>query len=120
LVVLCAWLAFGGRGAAIGAACVAALFAGYELLMPNPDIRTYDSAPPSVKTLLDIHGARAICFGHTHRPFAEWDDKGRLYGNSGSWCPAFHDPACTSPVLDRRPLLLLSTDGDRLEGGLFW
>jgi hypothetical protein len=110
----------GGRGAAIAAGALAVLFTIYEVLMPKPDIRTYDSAPAHVKQLLDIHDARAMCFGHTHRPFEEWDERGRLYGNSGTWCPAFKDAACTIPVLTRRPLLLLTTEGEKLEGGLFW
>lgn len=119
-----AWLAGGTLGLAIALGVLAVLIAIYEVFMPKPDIRTYDSAPPTVKKIFDIHGARAICMGHTHRPWGVWDEdpaKGpRFHGNSGSWCPAFHDKECTEPVLARRPLLLLTSDGDALTGGLFW
>lgn len=117
-----AWIV-GGWWAALGA--VAALVVGfviYEVRTPKPDIRTYDSAPPEVRRLLDIHGARAICMGHTHRPFGFWEGEGtpRFYGNSGSWCPAFRDQMCTERVLARRPLLMLTSDGEEVWGGLHW
>jgi UDP-2,3-diacylglucosamine pyrophosphatase LpxH len=95
----------------------------YELIVPKPDIRTYDSAPPTVKQLFDIHRAKAICMGHTHRPFSIWEEGPagpRFHGNSGSWCPAFLDQLCTQKVLPARPLLLLSSEGDALWGGLHW
>lgn len=98
---------------------LALVFGAYEMLMPKPDIRTYDSAPPEVRRILDIHGVRAMCLGHTHRPFGIWEDA-RFYGNSGSWCPAFKDLACTQPILDGRPFLWLTTEGDRIWGGLHW
>ena len=110
-----------GVGIAIGALVVA--LAIYEIVTPKPDIRTYDSAPPTVKQLFEIHGARALCMGHTHRPWGVWDDTSgepRFHGNSGAWCPAFRDVTCTEPVLPRRPLLLLTSEGDDLHGGLFW
>jgi UDP-2,3-diacylglucosamine pyrophosphatase LpxH len=109
----------GARAAGMAALASAALFVAYEVLTPKPDIRTYDSAPPRVKRLFDLHGVRAICMGHTHRPFSIWED-GRFHGNSGSWCPAFRDVLCTEPVLDGRPLLLLTTEGDEIHGGVFW
>jgi hypothetical protein len=83
------------------------------------DIRTYDSPTDDVERIFQIHGVRAICFGHTHRPWGRWRG-GRFRGNSGSWAPGFRDVACTRPVLDGRPLLfLLSCDG-ALSGGLAW
>jgi len=113
--------ALGGALAALVTAVVfVAAFTAYEVLMPKPDIRTYDSAPPSVRRLLDIHDARAMCMGHTHRPFGVWGDDGRFSGNSGSWGPAFKDQLCTQPVLDGRPLLWLTSDGRELSGGLYW
>ncbi len=59
-----------------------------------------------------------MCLGHTHRPSGAWDDEPvpRFTGNSGSWCPAFRDPLCTDPVLPRRPLLLLTSEGEALCG----
>lgn len=120
LLVLLTVLALAGPLAfAIAAAAIVALFVLYELVVPKPDIRTYDSAPEEVLRLFEIHGVRAICMGHTHRPFARFEPQG-LYANSGSWCPAFHDAECTKPVLDGRPVLWLTTDGDDLSGGLHW
>jgi hypothetical protein len=125
----------------LGVAAVAAIAAGlvpgiaalgvalglvgvYERCTPKPDLRSYDAAPPRVAELFDIHGARAVCMGHTHRPFGHWyegpDGRPRFRGNSGAWCPAFHDALCTQPVLPARPLLLLTSEGDELHGGLFW
>lgn len=109
----------GRRAGLIVAGSLLPLFAAYEYLTPKPDLRTYDSAPEAVRNLWDIHGAMAICMGHTHRPFSLWEH-GRYYGNSGSWCPAFHDQACTQPVLDGRPFLMLWSDGKELFGGLHW
>ena len=110
----------GGRRAGLAiAGALLPVVAAYELLVPKPDLRTYDSAPPTVRTLWDIHGAAAICMGHTHRPFSLWEG-GRYYGNSGSWCPAFTDQACTRPVLDGRPFLMLWSDGGEVYGGLHW
>ena len=93
--------------------------AAYEILTPKPDVRTYDSAPSEVRRLLEIHGAKALCMGHTHRPWGRWE-LDRFQGNSGSWSPAYRDLECTEPVLAKRPLILLSHDGKRLSGGLFW
>lgn len=106
-----------GAGAAVGAAACG--LAAYEVLTPKPDLRTYDSPPSSIERLFDIHDVRAVCLGHTHRPTGSWKN-GRFFGNSGTWCPAFHDATCTRPVLEARPLLLLTAcDGD-LSGGLAW
>ncbi|MBX3199683.1 MAG: metallophosphoesterase [Labilithrix sp.] len=124
-VVVLAAISAGLVACAIAACVIVALFVVYELVTPKPDIRTYDSAPPTVLRLFDIHGVRAICMGHTHRPFARFSDKG-LYANSGSWCPAFEDQLCTRPVLDGRPVLWLTTERvavtgeDHLYGGLHW
>lgn len=114
-------LAAGGPIAgAFALAFLIALFVAYEIITPKPDLRTFDAAPPSVKALFGIHDARALCMGHTHRPFGVWDGD-RFHGNSGSWAPAFEDHACTRPVLPRRPLLMLVARGsDKLSGGLWW
>ncbi len=110
---------FGAVGALAVAAVAVAAFVAYEVKTPKPDIRTYDSTTGRVRELYDVHGVRAICLGHTHRPYGTWDEKGRFWGNSGSWCPAFHDAECARPVLAKRPVLILTSDGERLEGGLF-
>jgi len=103
----------------VGGVLVAA-FAVYEVVTPKPDIRTYDSAPPTVKQIYEIHQVRAMCLGHTHRPIGTWSDDDRFWGNSGSWCPAFVDRECTKPVLEARPFLWLTSDDDSLWGGLHW
>ena len=121
-----AGVALGWKAALKAAGVLGALLAAYELLTPKPDIRTYDTASPEVKRLFAIHGVRAICMGHTHRPYAEWDhgpsghDRVRVFANSGSWCPAFHDPECTRPVLAERPVIILTTAGSDIGGGLHW
>lgn len=95
------------------------LFFAYERFVPKPELRAYDAAPPRVEQLFAIHGVRAVCLGHTHRPYAKWlDDK--VLANSGTWCPAFQDLACTKPVLAERPCLVFTTEGDALHGGLHW
>jgi hypothetical protein len=116
-------LALGGRRpAAVALAVALAGVAVYEHTTPKPDLRSYDSAPSVVEHLFAIHGARAVCLGHTHRPTGVWDGGGapRFSGNSGTWCPAFRDQLCLEPVLPRRPLLLLTSEGQALSGGLFW
>lgn len=121
IIVLTSVVALVGglKAALIALGVEAALFTIYEVLTPKPDVRTYDSAPDTVLNLLDIHQVRAICMGHTHRPFTRFTDKG-LYANSGAWCPAFEDQMCTKPVLDGRPILLLMTDAEDFWGGLYW
>ncbi len=114
-----AGLLFGKKGALATGGTLASLFALYEVLTPKPDLRTYDSAPPEVRNLWHIHNAIAICMGHTHRPFSHWEN-GHYYGNSGSWCPAFHDHECTRPVLADRPFLMLWSAGGSVSGGLHW
>ncbi|MFO0555764.1 MAG: hypothetical protein U0271_45730 [Polyangiaceae bacterium] len=115
---------------AITLGLTAAVFITYELVTPKPDIRTYDSGAASrVERLFEIHNARAVCMGHTHRPSGVWRDVAgtpRFTGNSGSWCPAYHDQSCTKPVYVRRPLLYLVSEESgpnesSLRGGLhFW
>jgi UDP-2,3-diacylglucosamine pyrophosphatase LpxH len=112
-------LVAGSKAALIALGVELALFVLYEVLTPKPDVRTYDSAPDSVLSLLDIHKVRAICMGHTHRPFTRFTEKG-LYANSGAWCPAFEDQMCTKPVLDGRPVLILMTEAEDFWGGLYW
>jgi UDP-2,3-diacylglucosamine pyrophosphatase LpxH len=122
LVVVTAAVTFAVASTMVAAAVAGGLvvaFAMYEVVTPKPDIRTYDSAPPTVKQIFEIHGVKAMCMGHTHRPNGTWES-GRFSGNSGSWCPAFVDRECTVPVLDGRPFLWLTAEGDALSGGLHW
>jgi UDP-2,3-diacylglucosamine pyrophosphatase LpxH len=124
-VLACGALAFGAFGARPGFATLAAagaLVAVYERRTPKPDLRSYDSAPDAVRRIFAIHGVRAVCLGHTHRPSGAWEIDGapRFSGNSGAWCPAFRDAACTERVLPRRPVLVLTSEGEDLRGGLMW
>jgi UDP-2,3-diacylglucosamine pyrophosphatase LpxH len=123
-VTIPAWLLGGAALARYVLGAMAALVVLYEIFVPKPDIRTYDSAPPAVKRLFEIHQVRALCMGHTHRPSGVWEDRGgelKFHGNSGSWSPAFRDQQCTQPVLPARPLLLLTSEDGALWGGLhFW
>jgi UDP-2,3-diacylglucosamine pyrophosphatase LpxH len=116
-------LALGGqRSALVALAAAAAGIAVYEHATPKPDLRTYDSTPRAAEQLFAIHGVRAVCLGHTHRPSGVWEggDEPRFSGNSGAWCPAFRDQLCQEPVFPRRPLLLLTSEDNLLSGGLFW
>ena len=115
-------LAASTRGGAFALAAftiTSVLWTLYELLVPKPDIRSYDSPPSDIDRLFEVHGVRALCLGHTHRPSARWEG-GRFRGNSGSWSPAYRDAACTVAVLDGRPLLVLTSADGALSGGLMW
>ena len=111
-------LALGGRRhALIALGAAAAAVAVYEEAVPPPSPESHVSTPREVAQLFTIHGVRAVCLGHTHRPTGVWEGP-RFLGNSGAWCPAFHDPLCREPVFPRRPLLLLTREGGELSGGL--
>ena len=71
--------AFGARPALATLAAAGALVVVYERATPKPDLRSYDSAPDAVKQIFAIHGVRAVCLGHTHRPSGAWeiDERGR-------------------------------------------
>jgi hypothetical protein len=112
--------AFGGpRPAFLSLGAAAAAVAGYERATPPPSPDSHIASPHAAAALFAIHGVRAVCLGHTHRPAGVWEG-GRFLGNSGAWCPAFNDPHCTLPVLSRRPLLLLTSEAGVLSGGLCW
>ncbi len=113
-------LALGGRRSALLTLGVAAAaIATYERAVPPPSPESHVSAPVESAQLFSIHGVRAVCLGHTHRPSGVWEGE-RFLGNSGAWCPAFHDRLCHEPVLPRRPLLLLTSEAGALSGGLVW
>jgi hypothetical protein len=105
------------RGATVTGA-LALAFAGYETLVPKPAVESLEAPPPGVRALFEIHRVRALCFGHTHRPFGVWEGD-RFHGNSGSWAPAFRDAECLEPMARARPVLLLVSDGASLTGGLY-
>lgn len=101
-----------------GAALAPALFVGYELTLPKPTLdETWRRVQRLARRVRRAHRARAVVFGHTHKPEGIWED-GAFYGNTGSWSPAYADLACTQPVSPERPLVWLRSEGSRLEGGL--
>jgi UDP-2,3-diacylglucosamine pyrophosphatase LpxH len=101
-----------------GAAIVPALFVTYELSIPKIALdETWRRVQRVARRVARAHRARAVVFGHTHKPEGVWED-GVFYGNTGSWSPAFADLECKRPIAEERPLIWLRTDGDRLEGGL--
>ncbi len=103
-----------------GAAVAPALFITYELSVPKPPLdETWRRVQRAGRRVARVYKARAVVFGHTHRPAGEWVD-GVFYGNTGTWSPAFKDLECTQPIAEKRPVVWLTSDGpDRpMTGGL--
>jgi UDP-2,3-diacylglucosamine pyrophosphatase LpxH len=94
--------------------------AGYELAAPTMSMASHwKSVSECAPKVREVHGARAVIFGHTHNPEGAWD-QGFFLGNTGSWSAAFRDLACTQPLYDERPLIWLTCDdGGELHGGLY-
>jgi UDP-2,3-diacylglucosamine pyrophosphatase LpxH len=107
------------RGPALAAAAIGpALFLTYELAVPKDDFDAlWGRVQRVARKVARAHKARAVVFGHTHRPEGVWAD-GIFYGNTGSWSPAYIDIECTRPLAPERPLIWLRSEGDKLEGGL--
>ena len=109
----------GAHGAfAVGAAVVPALLITYEISMPKPGLaETWRRVQALAQRVARVQKARAVVFGHTHRPVGTWHG-GVFLGNSGSWSPAFYNLECKKPVSATRPLVWLKSDGGELMGGL--
>lgn len=107
------------RGPVLAAAALApALFVTYELSIPKTELgETWQRVQRVARRVARAHHARAVVFGHTHRPEGVWED-GVFYGNTGSWSPAYADLECTTPLSRERPLIWLRSDGGEIEGGL--
>ena len=107
------------RGPALAAAAIApALFVTYELSIPKEGLdEIWRRVQRVARKVARAHRARAVVFGHTHKPEGEWHG-GVFYGNTGSWSPAFVDLECTKPLTTERPLIWLRSNGGALEGGL--
>ncbi|APR78018.1 Hypothetical protein A7982_03365 [Minicystis rosea] len=102
----------------VGAAVVPALFVTYEIAVPKLELdETWRRVQQVARRVARVHRARAVVFGHTHKPEGSWEN-GVFHGNTGSWSPAYADLACTQPLSPERPLIWLRSEGDRLEGGL--
>jgi UDP-2,3-diacylglucosamine pyrophosphatase LpxH len=101
-----------------GAALGPALFVGYEIAVPKPPLdELWRRVQRVARRVARAHKARAVVFGHTHKPEGVWEN-GVFYGNTGSWSPAYKDLECREPLSDARPLVWLRSDGDALTGGL--
>jgi UDP-2,3-diacylglucosamine pyrophosphatase LpxH len=103
-----------------GAALAPALFVTYELSVPKPPLdEVWRKVQRSARRVARAHRARAVVFGHTHKPAGIWEE-GVFYGNTGSWSAAYKDLECTQPLESERPVVWLSSDGagGRLQGGL--
>ena len=102
----------------VGAAIAPALFVTYELSVPKLGLETvWRRVQSAARRVARVHRARAVIFGHTHRPEGVWAD-GVFYGNTGSWSAAYEDLECTRPLTEERPLVWLRSESGRLEGGL--
>ncbi|MFT3771997.1 MAG: hypothetical protein QM820_41855 [Minicystis sp.] len=106
-------------GPFVAAAAIApALFVTYEIAVPKVDLdETWRRVQRVARRVGRVHRARAVVFGHTHKPEGAWEN-GVFHGNTGSWSPAYADLACTQPLSPERPLIWLRSEGDHLEGGL--
>lgn len=105
--------------AILAAAPLGALaFAWYEVVTPKLRVRDrWRDVDDKTRDIAALHGARAVVFGHTHHPHGYWED-GVFFGNAGSWSAAYYDIECTLPVFPDKPLVWLTTEGDRITGGL--
>ena len=119
LLFILGWFV-GSHGAfAVGAAVVPALLLTYEISMPKPGLaETWRRVQALAARVARVQKARAVVFGHTHRPIGEWRD-GVFLGNSGSWSPAYYDLECTKPISATRPVVWLTSHEGALTGGLF-
>jgi UDP-2,3-diacylglucosamine pyrophosphatase LpxH len=95
------------------------LLAAYERLFPKPPLHhSWRRIGLVARKVADIHGARAVVFGHTHHPEGRWED-GFFFGNTGTWSAMFRDLACTEELPGDKPLVWLTTDAKgELAGGL--
>jgi UDP-2,3-diacylglucosamine pyrophosphatase LpxH len=101
-----------------GAAVAPALFITYQIASPKPTLdELWARVQRAAREVARVHKARAVVFGHTHRPDGSWED-GIFVGNTGNWSPAFKDVACTQPAHDGRPVVWLKSAGEELSGGL--
>jgi UDP-2,3-diacylglucosamine pyrophosphatase LpxH len=95
------------------------LLAAYERLFPKPPLhQSWRRISLVARKIAEIHGARAVVFGHTHHPEGRWED-GCFFGNTGTWSAMFRDIACTGVPAGDKPLVWLTTDdAGSIEGGL--
>jgi UDP-2,3-diacylglucosamine pyrophosphatase LpxH len=93
----------------------------YGWILPKAPITdTWERINRRARNVAAIHGARAVVFGHTHRPAGAWEGS-VFHGNSGSWSAAYESIESPRPVRVERPLVWLRSDedGSPLSGGLF-
>ncbi|TKD06290.1 hypothetical protein [Polyangium fumosum] len=95
------------------------LFVLYDRLAPKPPLaETWLRVGRVMRSVAQIHDARAVVFGHTHTPEGSWE--GDVFiGNSGSWSAATSGPDGT-PCIGEHPFVwLTSDDHGALTGGLY-
>jgi UDP-2,3-diacylglucosamine pyrophosphatase LpxH len=113
------WLIAASGPLAVGAVLPPILLLLYEAMTPKiPLLETWRRVSRAARRVARVHDARAVIFGHTHRPEGSWED-GVFFGNTGSWSAAYLDVECTRPLDDERPLVWLRSDArGALTGGL--
>lgn len=112
------WLVV-ARGAMLGAVALApALLVAYELAVPKGTLeQTWRRVQRVARHVARAHKASAVVFGHTHRAEGAWEE-GVFFGNTGSWSAAYKDLECTELLVKQRPIVWLTSDDGRIEGGL--
>jgi UDP-2,3-diacylglucosamine pyrophosphatase LpxH len=120
LLATVAWMWFVPAAWPLGLLIGPLFVALYELAAPTMSMESHwKSVSRCAPKVREVHGARAVIFGHTHNPEGAWD-QGFFLGNTGSWSAAFRDLACTQPLYDERPLIWLTCNGGgELHGGLY-
>jgi UDP-2,3-diacylglucosamine pyrophosphatase LpxH len=92
----------------------------YEARLPGATVHDrWRDVDDVMECVAEVHGARAIVFGHTHHAHARFSDRGTFIANVGTWSSAYIDLECEVPAHEERPLVWLTSDGPVLRGGLF-
>ncbi len=95
------------------------VFPLYNRFAPQPCLsESWERVTSVMQRIADVHGARAVVFGHTHNPFGVWEN-GVFRGNTGSWSAAVSTEH-GELLVNERPLVWLTTDDvGVVTGGLY-